>query len=283
MTQPTVPVSVSVPAGEDGGAEDSGHTDHYAPEGLLTRGTVIVVPGRGETRATYARFGKRLAADAYRVRVVDPPLSGGDAPAASPDAPGSQDAFGARLVRAVEATAVGDGVVRPLVLVGADAGAAAVAALLAREPAALEPDGVVLAGLPGLPGSATGSVDAWDEELDVRTSCPTHRGVLSDDAGVRRGSLAEPVPDALLDAAYEGEFAVPTLLLAGDADPLADHEALARVAKSLPRARLALVRGAHHDVLNDVQHRSVAAEVVTFLETVRGGLVPLVVVESSAW
>ncbi|MER6392464.1 alpha/beta hydrolase [Streptomyces sp. NPDC001523] len=252
----------------------AGHTDHHAPEGLLTRGTVIVVPGRGETRATYARFGKRLAADAYRVRVVDPPQVDDELQAGTPVA------FGARLARAVEGTADGDGVIRPLVLLGADTGAAAVAALLARQARALEPDGVVLAGLPG---HATAPVDGWDAELDVRTACPTHRGVLSEDAEVRRGSLAEPVPDSLLDAAYEGTVDVPTLLLIGDADPLADHEGLARVAKSLPRARLSLVRGSHHDVLNDVQHRSAAAEVVTFLETVRGGLTPVVVVESSAW
>ncbi len=257
-----------------GNAEIAGHTDHYAPEGLLTRGTVIVVPGRGETRATYARFGKRLAADAYRVRVIDPPQVDAELPTGSPDA------FGVRLAQAVEGTAAGDVVARPLILVGADAGAAAVAALLAREGQALEPDGVVLAGLPG---RATSSAGTWDAELDVRTACPTHRGVLSDDAEVRRGSLAEPVPDSMLDAAYEGAVAAPTLLLVGDADPLADHEGLARVAKSLPRARLSRVRGAHHDVLNDVQHRSVAAEVVTFLETVRDGLIPLVVVESSAW
>lgn len=270
MTQHTVPTDRA------GNAEIAGHTDHHAPEGLLTRGTVIVVPGRGETRATYARFGKRLAADAYRVRVVDPPQAEDELPG------GTSVDFGARLARAVEGTADGDGVVRPLVLVGADAGAAAVAALLTRQAQAqaLEPDGVVLAGLPG---HATGSVDTWDAELDVRTACPTHRGVLSDDAEVRRGSLAEPVPDSLLDAVYEGTVAAPTLLLIGDADPLADHEDLARVAKSLPRARLSLVRGAHHDVLNDVQHRSVAAEVVTFLETVRDGLTPVVVVESSAW
>ncbi|WP_328297370.1 alpha/beta hydrolase [Streptomyces sp. NBC_00435] len=275
MTQHTVSPGHAESTDNFGETEKAGHTDHYAPEGLLTRGTVVVVPGRGETRATYARFGRRLAADAYRVRVVDPPRAGAGDPAGSPDA------FGARLAQAVAGTADGDGVVRPLVLVGADLGAAAVAALLAREEAQdLEPDGVVLAGLPG---SATSSVDTWDAELDVRTSCPTHRGVLSDDAEVRRGSLGEPVPDSLLDAAYEGTVAAPTLLLVGDADPLADHEGLARIAKSLPRARLSLVRGAHHDVLNDVQHRSVAAEVVTFLETVRGGLVPQVVVESSAW
>ena len=49
------------------------YSDYFGPEGLLVRGTIIVVPGRGETRATYTRFGRRLAADAYRVRVVDFP------------------------------------------------------------------------------------------------------------------------------------------------------------------------------------------------------------------
>lgn len=257
--------------GDHGDPRD--HADHYGPDGLLIRGTVIVVPGRGETPATYARLGRRLAADAYRVRVVDPPRTDAGAP------DGSLDAFGARLAEAVEGTAAAAGVVRPLVLVGADSGAAAVAALLTRQEP-LRPDGVVLAGLPG---SATGSTDTWDAELDVRTSCPAHRGVLTADTGVRRGSLNEPVADSLLDAAYEAALAAPALLLVGDADPLADREGLTRVATSLPRARLSVVRGAHHDVLNDVQHRSVAAEVVTFLETLRNALVPLVVVESSAW
>ncbi|NEE55007.1 alpha/beta hydrolase, partial [Streptomyces sp. SID8455] len=71
--------------------------------------------------------------------------------------------------------------------------------------------------------------------------------------------------------------------LTGDADPLADRDALERTAKSHPRARLSTVRDAHHDVLNDMQHRSVAAEIVTFLETLRDGLVPVVTVESSDW
>ena len=48
-------------------------TDYHPPLGLRTRGTVVVVPGRGESRAAYRRLGSRIAADAYRVRVVDPP------------------------------------------------------------------------------------------------------------------------------------------------------------------------------------------------------------------
>ncbi|MEW1642615.1 alpha/beta hydrolase [Streptomyces sp. NPDC091219] len=248
------------------------YSDYFGPEGLRVRGTVLIVPGRGETRSTYTRFGRRLAADAYRVRVLD----------ASDPATEDLAALAARLSEAAEDTAADPGVVRPLVLVGADSGAAAVAALLDRAPG-VRPDAVVLAGLPGRSPGAAASAGTWDEELDVRTSCPAHRGVLTEDPGVRRGSLDDAVPEAVLGAAYDSETAVPTLLLVGDADPLADHEALERAAKSRAAARLSVVHGAHHDVLNDLQHRSVAAEVVTFLETLRNDLRPLVTVRSSAW
>ncbi|MFI5881567.1 alpha/beta hydrolase [Streptomyces sp. NPDC051554] len=248
------------------------YSDYFGPEGLRVRGTVLVVPGRGETRATYTRFGRRLAADAYRVRVIDAP------DLATEDLTG----LAARLADAAEGTAVDDGVVRPLVLVGADSGAAAIAALLGQA-AGNEPDAVVLAGLPSLAPSTSRTTGTWDEELDVRTSCPAHRGALTQDPEVRRGSLDAAVPESVLTAAYDSETAVPTLLLVGDADPLADHEALARTAKSLASARLSVVHGAHHDVLNDLQHRSVAAEVVTFLENLRNELRPLITVRSSAW
>ncbi|MFF3830519.1 alpha/beta hydrolase [Streptomyces sp. NPDC002458] len=253
------------------------YTDFHAPEGLRTRGTVLVVPGRGETRATYTRLGRRLAADAYRVRVVGAPDLDADGLS------GALTRFGDRLAAAAEdAAGDEDGFVRPLVLVGADTGAAAVAALLGRKdaPSAVLPDAVVLAGIPG---TAAGPVGDWEDELDVRTACPAHRGTLTGDTGIRRGALDEAVPEALLTAAYGSDIGVPVLLLTGDADPLADREALVRTAKSLPRARLSVVRDAHHDVLNDMQHRSVAAEVVTFLETVRNELVPVVTVDSSAW
>lgn len=264
------------------------YTDHHAPDGPRVRGTIVVVPGRGETRTTYERLGRRLAADAYRVRVIDPPQI---APA---DPIGSLTRFGAALADAVDGAAAHDGaaavdgaasvdrVVRPVVLIGADTGAAAVAALLngAEVPTPWKPDAVVLAGLPGRAATAAGT---WDEELDVRTSCPTHRGTLAQDPAVRRGALHDAVPEALLTVAHADDITVPVLLLVGDADPLADRQALTHSAKSLPRARLSVVRGAHHDVLNDLQHRTVAAEIVTFLETLRNDLAPLIAVESSAW
>lgn len=252
--------------------EHAEYTDHHGPEGPAIRGTVVVVPGRGETRETYTRLGRRLAADAYRVRVVDAVHLDADDPA------GSLTRFGARITDAVAGTAGPDGVVRPVVLVGADTGAVAVAALLGSGERP-DTDAAVLAGLP----ARTAAPGDWDDELDVRTFCPAHRSTLTGDSGFRRGALDEAVPDALLTAAYESEADVPTLILTGDADPLADRDALERTAKSHSRARLSTVRDAHHDVLNDMQHRSVAAEIVTFLETLRDGLVPVVTVESSDW
>ncbi|MFF4835407.1 alpha/beta hydrolase [Streptomyces sp. NPDC001315] len=252
------------------------YSDYYGPEGLRTRGTVVVVPGRGETRATYARFGKRLAADAYRVRVIDGPDLAGENLGAT------LDGFAAQMADTIEGTASEGDVVQPVVLVGVDSGAAAIAALLGRAgtPAARQPDALVLAGLPG---RAAGAVETWDDELAIRTSCPAHRSVLTEDPRVRRGALDDALPDALLTAVHDGAVDIPVLLLVGDADPLADHEVLARTAKSLPRARLSVVHGAHHDVLNDLQHRSAAAEVVSFLETLRNELRPVVTVRSSAW
>ncbi|HEY3880884.1 MAG TPA: hypothetical protein VGM12_20015 [Trebonia sp.] len=253
-------------------------SDYFAPAGLRARGTVILVPGRGETPATYARLGARLAFDAYRVRVIAPPSAG------AANATAFLAELASSLTAAVDGVAGGapDGLARPLVLAGSDLGAAGIAALLAHSDAAAAwwPQAVVLAGLPGHRAQADGD---WDAELDVRSHCPTHRGVLSANASLRRGALSEAVPDELLDAAYAEVAELPQLLLVGDSDPLADRPALEQTAKALPKGRLTVVRGAHHDVLNDLQHRSVAAEVVSFLETVRNQLAPVLAVGTSAW
>jgi alpha-beta hydrolase superfamily lysophospholipase len=250
--------------------------DFSTPQGLRVRGTVLVVPGRGETSATYSRFGARIASDSYVVRV----LPASPSPASATEAVNDLDAA---LTAALPDSATDTA--KPLVLVGADTGAATLAALVARGPtdASWWPDALVLASLPGY-GPHNIASD-WNAELDVRSHCPAHRGVLTADAAVSRGALQSAVDEDLLDLAYGSTAEVPQLLVVGDADPLVDRDVLVRAAKTLPAARLSVVRGAHHDVLNDLQHRSVAAEVVTFLEVIRNGapLQSIVHVESSAW
>src|SRR3954468_11707598 len=121
---------------------DHAYTEHSGPQGSRTRGTVLIVPGRGETHGTYRRLGARLAADAYRVRVID-------APQFADDVERTLDEVAGRISDALPADP--EGVVRPLVLIGSDAGAVAISALAARgeQSAAWWPQGVVLAGLPG--------------------------------------------------------------------------------------------------------------------------------------
>ncbi|QMU77375.1 alpha/beta hydrolase [Streptacidiphilus sp. PB12-B1b] len=231
----------------------------YPPEGLLQRGTLILLPGRGETPGVYERFGRRLAADAYVVHVLD----------TAPGQDGERTA--ADIARIAQGAAV------PLVLAGSDTGA--LQALAAAVYPALHADALLLAGT-ALDADGAPLTD-WDSELGARTACPTHRGRLDADAGFTRGSLAEPVPAALADAAERAAAelgSLPVLLLHGEADPVSPVAEARRLAARLPQAVLATVADGRHDALNDISHRSVAATVVQWLERLRGGAdLPVVV------
>jgi alpha-beta hydrolase superfamily lysophospholipase len=233
------------------------------PEGLAPRGTLIVIPGRGELPSLYERFGRRLSADAWRVRVVTDPTA--DAGAA----------------RAEVAGYLADpGSPAPKILAGSDTGAlfAIIAAVAGDLPA---PDALVLAGLPApeqeaaRPGAApppgqpaNGDGPSWDDELDTRTFCPTHRARLSASA-LRRGALYEPVPDGWAEQARLATVTVPVLGVHGADDPVSSlASARARYAAA-PRAELVSIAGGRHDALNDADHRTVAATIVLFLERIR--------------
>jgi alpha-beta hydrolase superfamily lysophospholipase len=235
-----------------------------APEGLRTRGTVVVLPGRGEHGGVYERLGRRLAADAYAVHALDI--------AASDDPDTARAAVEPLLADAVA----------PLVLIGSDTGALRALALALSLDTAV--DGLVLAALPQPDGDAAfddGGSDDWDWELAARTTCPAHRARLTDDTSFVRGSLSDPVPArlaaALTDAGLE-QLKAPVLVLHGGADPIAPLAGACALAARLPRAELAVVEPAPHDVLNDATHRSVAAHVVQWLERLRNGpeLAPII-------
>lgn len=214
------------------------------PTGATPRGTLIVLPGRGETAASYQRFGRRLSADAYRVRLV--PVDLGDLDAAQVS---------------VEKLLADEELPGPKVLVGTDSGATLVA-LLAPE---LPVDAVVIAGL-ALPESA--GVETWEDEVLARTACPVHRGVISQDQGFGRGGLNEPLPWSSVSLAPPDK---PTLLLHGSADPITPTAAALVPYADAGTVRVRVVNGGRHDVLNDVSHRSVAATIVLFLESLKLG------------
>ena len=129
------------------------------PEGLNPRGTVVVIPGRGERPGVYERFGRRISGDAYRVHVVTDPV---EDPALTEEQ--------------VRSLLPGP---KPVVLAGSDTGALFAAGLVAsgRLP---EADALVLAGLPTVAaqpeaaaaGPQAEAADSWAAELEARTACP---------------------------------------------------------------------------------------------------------------
>ena len=234
--------------------QESIETAWNEPEGLTARGTLFVLPGRGEDPSLYQRFGRRLSADAYRVRVLPDPV---------PDS-------GPVLAR-LSALLASQDTVGPKVLVGSDTGALYASWLVASgELAGI--DALILAGLPtrddaGLPAATPGS---WDDELAARTSCPAHRGVLTNSA-VRRGALFAGLPDGWLERADLSQVKQPVLGIHGADDEISPLPA-ARVSYAAgPAARLVSVAGGRHDVLNDLTHRTVAATIVLLLERLRLG------------
>jgi alpha-beta hydrolase superfamily lysophospholipase len=227
------------------------------PEGPAPRGTIIVIPGRGEQPSLYNRFGRRLAADAYHTVAVTNPV----------DDPARSRHQVAELVEASDSP-------RPLVLVGSDTGALFATQLVAS--GELQGvDALVLAGLPTTPHSepprpAGEQPYGWDAELEDRTTCPTHRKVLTG-PGLRRGALYEPLPEGWLGAADLAAVDVPVLGLHGTEDILSPLATARAKYASASTVELASVAGARHDALNDQSHRSVAATVVLFLERLRAG------------
>ncbi len=219
------------------------------PPGPDPRGTVIVVPGRGEHPKVYERFGTRLAFDAYRVRVVGNPTDN------EPE-----------VTATILALLADPELAAPKVLVGSDSGATYALGLVATGQAA--PDGLILAGLPL--DAAVGTPD-WESELAQRTACPTHAGRLHADEEFQRGGLQTPVPTTWLAIADLRSVAIPVLGLHGEADDISPLGAVQDQFAVAPNAELISIAGGRHDALNDATHRTVAATVVVFLERLRVG------------
>jgi alpha-beta hydrolase superfamily lysophospholipase len=242
---------------------------------------VVVLAGRGERPGVYERFGRRLAADAYRVRAV------GDATA---------DAGVEAVSLQVKSLLEEPGRPGPLVLAGSDTGALLALRLVAL--GSVTVDGLILAGLPDPTldtvldrGPDTGPDTALGTaaEPELRASCPTHQKLLRDaDRDLfQTGALTRERIPAELREPIEGTaagVAVPVLGLHGDNDQLSPLAQVRARYTGLPHAEVLTVADGRHDVLNAANHRSVAASVVLWLERLRlgAGLPPIVTPVSGA-
>jgi len=195
---------------------------------------VVVLPGRGERPGVYQRLGKRLAADAYRVRVVG-------------DATEHLEEITVQ-VKALLGDADRPG---PAVLVGSDTGALLALRLVARGAVAV--DGLILAGLPDPDRRFEVSADA---EAEVRASCPTHQQLLRDRerAVFQAGTLtSERIPGALREPVRPAQVQVPVLGLHGDNDQVSPLEWVPAHYAGLPQVELLTVADGRHDLVRIVR------------------------------
>ena len=234
-------------------------TSWNEPEGINPRGTVIVAAGRGETARAYGRFGRRIAADGYRVRAL----------------PDVTTDLQASLARA-EKLLVDDALPGPKVVVGSDTGALFALALAGRQAPGL--DALILAGLPVLARRATSvALIGWEAEVEARTACPNHQRVLGDGAATPGALFSALIPTELIELAGFAPVALPALGIHGSADLVSPLDEARGHYPAGGTARLVAIDGGRHDVLNDVTHRTVAALIVLFLERLRlGADLPLI-------
>jgi pimeloyl-ACP methyl ester carboxylesterase len=220
----------------------------FEPDPIPAQGTVIVIPGRGEQPDVYRRFGSRIAADAYRVHVTGNPTDGAE-----------------EVRRDIEALLARKDTPRAVVIVGSDVGALFAIGLVTAGRVG-EVDGLILAGLPqSADPIAAGS---WDDELEARTTCPTHRGRISGEI-LTRGELYDPIDADLFESADLSALTVPVLALHGAEDPISPPATIRAHYERVPNVELVSVAGARHDVLNDQSHRTVAAAVILWLERLK--------------
>lgn len=219
-------------------------------------GTVLAVPGRGDSPHAFDALADRLALDGYRTLAVCGDAAGGPAtgsavagnaaaslPAAAADAAGAADT--------------------PVVLLGTDTG---VLDVLSAVHTGLRPAGIVLVGMPGdapRPGA---------DEARVRLHDPARRAALGTEEQPRAGELLrDPVDATTVDALFDDAVPMPSLVLHGDSDRLCPFPLCSRRALRLRRARVVSVADTAHDVLRDTHRASAVAEIVLFIERLRSG------------
>lgn len=221
--------------------------DEYAPQ-TPPRGLVVLLQSRSDAASYYARFGRRLAADGYLVRVT------GRAPTTPEEA--------AELWNAAVASEVPDG---PVLAVAVDTAGGFLAAALSEKRLDVAPSGVVLAGA-ATPSSITDEGSpASLTDVTGRSACPVHRAVV-EQAKADTGIMVSSTEVGITLPAHA--LGVPSLVIHGDADEISPLPRLRKAWTAGP-VELRVVAGGLHDVLNDVHHRSVAAVIVSFAERLR--------------
>lgn len=220
------------------------------------RATVVLLHGIGESSNLYHRLAFALAAEGISTFALDQPGHGFSAGKRGQPAPIEELArAGARLIEHARSEF-------PLVVIGHSLGTTAGAVIVTEGLAAV--DGLIISGGPLAPWEPEG-------ELDLNPAS------LSDDPFYVDQLINDPfaLPEPDLTAFFSEDlpalwtrlteaFPVRTLVLHGGDDPVVPVS-VARQFAQTAGADLVVYPGIRHDLLNDVGHAEVAADIVEFV------------------
>lgn len=239
-------------------------TTEYAP---LTppRGRIVILQGRGDDPTYYKRLGNRISVDGYTAFV--------------PAKTASSTHDVAQIWNDISEDWDDE---IPVLAVTVDSAAGFLTHAIAENLLHTIPDGLILTGiaLPDVSPDANTRQEA--DELALRSACPAHGAVV--EAAIETESLVtsdvEPIKPVLpkLKDEIKARGTVPSVVIHGSDDVIAPIDQVRLLLQDWTSAEFIAVRTGLHDIINDVNHRTVAAEIISFAERLRQGTnAPLIV------
>lgn len=221
-----------------------------------SRGRIVILQGRGDDASYYERLGRRISADGYTAYV---PLE---------------------TVRTIhEAASLWNDLTHawdretPIIALTVDSSAGYFTHAVRNSLLHVVPHGLILTGV-ALQNDLTSYRSSQDiDELALRSSCPVHGAVVqaAEEGGQLLSSDIEPIDPIPPSLADRTEDVLPSLIIHGSNDEISPVEHVRSALSDCTAAEFVRVHNGLHDVVNDVNHRTVSAEIIAFAERLRTG------------
>jgi len=230
-------------------------TNEYVPL-TASRGRFVILQGRGDDASYYERLGRRISSDGYTAYV---PL---ETVKTTHDAADLWNDLTQGWHRET-----------PIIALTVDSSAGYFTHAVSNSLLNLVPDALVLTGI-ALQNDATSRYASHGtDELALRSACPIHRAVVK--AAVGTGQLLasdiEPIDPTPPIVPAHTVGVLPSLIIHGSNDDISPVEQVRSTLHDWTKAELVSVHNGLHDVLNDVNHRTVSGEIIAFAERLRLG------------
>lgn len=232
-------------------------TREYVPL-TASRGRIVILQGRGDDASYYERLGRRISADGYTAYV---------APRPAETIHDAADLW--------NALTQGWDFETPTIVLTVDSSAGYFTHALKNGLLGIVPHGLILTGIALHNETSLQYRSQETNELTLRSACPVHGTVVeaAEDTAQLLGSAIEPITPAPPINAERTAISdvLPTLVIHGSKDRISPVDQVRSTLRDWPAAEFVSVHNGLHDVVNDVHHRTVSAEIISFAERLRLG------------